>query len=102
VAVNCALQVQWMKNQCPEFERGSEWDWNNWYRSVSVAPAPERTTLKDLSEVQRAACDASSCTDQLPPPSSFINAMNARYDAGPSDPRATRFRDNAGSYGAAF
>lgn len=100
--VDCAAQVRWLQNQCPEANRGSEWDWNNWYRSVSVAPAAERTTVTDLADIQRRACGGTSCSGLEPSPAQFITAATAKYDGGTQEPRAARFADDANKYGARF
>lgn len=101
VAVDCASPVQWLKTQCAEAARGSEWDWNNWYRSVAVAPVTERTTVADLADIQRIACGGTSCATSSPSPDQFITAANNKYGSA-DDPRAKRFRDDGVAYGAKF
>ncbi len=102
-AVDCAAQVQWVKTQCGDPGRGSEWDWNNWYRSLTVSPVSpvnQRTTIADLVNIQRAACGGTSCGGLQPLPSQFITSANSYY--GINTPRAARFSDRAAAYGVTF
>lgn len=94
----CTAKVTWLENTCLEANRGVEWDWLNWKRSVTMAPATERTSMDDMALIYKQACGGFRCTGQTVTPAQLIAAAQVKY--GALSPRYLRFIADVNAYGA--
>jgi len=80
VAKSCFDQVRWTKNHCSYGNRGSEWDWMNFYWRLDNK---DSYTFLDFTNVYQTAC-AGSCTGVDVRWSALQAAAAAKFGAGSS------------------
>jgi hypothetical protein len=92
------VKAKWLETKCLEADRGVEWDWMNWQRSVGVAASTERTTMTDLADIYKRACGGVSCAGLQPTPAQLIAAAKVKY--GVTNLRTIAFTKALNDYGA--
>ena len=102
-AASC-LNQKWMNTNCTDTAvsgMANEWDWADFYRDISTAPASQRSSLESINYVYKAGCTGSvtsKCTS-----ANTLNFTSLKTGAniayGPNDPRALYFAAQGATFG---
>lgn len=78
VSLPCHTKEKWLENKCLEPNRGVEWDWMNWMRSLNVRPMASRLTASDIGALFAHACGG-DCEDKEPTPTQIVASARTLY-----------------------
>lgn len=79
VAVNCYEQRRWMENYCLASSRGTEWDWMNFYWKVNTTGGTAKSTVTQLHEIYRKACQTHPANCDFTRTVHWTQALNGAY-----------------------
>jgi hypothetical protein len=76
---SCFNQVKWMANRCQATNRGTEWDWMNFYWRVANK---DGISFSDFNSLYRSACGGQKCNNNVVTFPQTTAAANAVFGNG--------------------
>lgn len=95
MAKSCFNQVRWLNNHCSTLDRGTEFDWMNFYWRLD---AKDGWLPGDFAAVYQRACGNAFCTSSnIVPWSTLASFVNAQF--GPNAAKAVAFSTQGSNFG---